>query len=60
MPVILPPDLEPLWLDPDVKDPAVLSNILAPYPPENMQAYEVSALVNTPSNNNPEVIRRVE
>ena len=60
MPVILPPDLEPLWLDPDVKDAAVLSNILAPYPADAMQAYEVSALVNTPSNNNPDVIRRVE
>lgn len=60
MPVILPPDLEPLWLDPDVKDSAILSNILAPYPAEEMQAYEVSSLVNSPKNNTPDVIRRAE
>lgn len=60
MPVILPPDLEDLWLDPDVKDSAILSDILAPYPAEHMQAYEVSPLVNSVKNNTPELIRRVE
>ena len=60
MPVILPPDLEPLWLDADVKDSAILADILAPYPAELMQAYEVSALVNSPKNNVPDLIRRVE
>ena len=60
MPVILPPDLEPLWLDADVKDSAILADILAPYPAEQMQAYEVSALVNSPKNNVPDLIRRVE
>ena len=60
MPVILPPDLEPLWLDADVKDSAILADILAPYPAEQMQAYEVSALVNSPKNNAPDLIRRVE
>lgn len=60
MPVILPPDLEPLWLDPDVKDSTILADILAPYPDEHMQAYQVSALVNSVHNNTPEVIRRVE
>ncbi len=60
MPVILPPDLEDLWLDPDVKDSAILSDILAPYPAEYMRAYEVSALVNSPKNNVPDVIRRVD
>ena len=55
MPVILPKELESLWLDNEVRDPFVLGAILIPYPPEAMQAYEVSSLVNRPSNEGPEV-----
>ena len=55
MPVILPKELESLWLDDEVRDPFVLGDILIPYPPEAMQAYEVSSLVNRPSNEGPEV-----
>ena len=32
MPVILPRDLEDLWLDANVDDPGALGNVLAPYP----------------------------
>ena len=56
MPVILPRELESFWLDDDVRDTGALSNILAPYPVEAMEVYEVSSLVNRPSNDGPEVV----
>ena len=56
MPVILPRDLEEFWLDSDVTDPAALSDVLAPYPGDLMEAYEVSTLVNRAANNGPELI----
>ena len=59
MPVILPREMEELWLDPDTDDAAVLTGILAPYPDECMDAYEVSTLVNYARNDGPEVIARV-
>ena len=55
MPVILPKELESFWLDDGVQDPLSLGDILIPYPAEAMQAYEVSSLVNRPSNDGPEV-----
>ena len=55
MPVILPKDLESLWLDDEVQDPFALSDVLSPYPAQAMEAYEVSSLVNRPSNEGPEV-----
>ena len=56
MPVILPRELESLWLDDDMQDPAALTGVLTPYPVELMEAYEVSTLVNSPSNDGPEVV----
>ena len=56
MPVILPRDLESFWLDPHIQDHVALSDVLAPYPSAAMEAYEVSSLVNSPSNNGPEVL----
>ena len=50
MPVILPKELESFWLDDEVQDPFALGEILIPYPPEAMQVYEVSSLINRPSN----------
>ena len=55
MPVILPKELESFWLDDEVQDPFALGDILSPYPAQAMQAYEVSSLVNRPSNEGPEV-----
>jgi putative SOS response-associated peptidase YedK len=57
MPVILPPDLEALWLNPDVEDPALLAHVLAPYPDELMEMYPVSSLVNSVANNSPLLIK---
>lgn len=46
MPVILEPDAEALWLDPEV--PAgVLDEVMAPYPYQGLELYPVSKAVNT-------------
>ena len=55
MPVILPREMEPFWLDHDVEDQGVLSDVLVPYQSAEMEAYEVSSLVNRPGNDGPEV-----
>ena len=59
MPVILPRESEELWLDPDTKDPGALKGIFTPYSNEGMDAYEISTLVNSAANNDPEVIARL-
>ena len=59
MPVILPGEQEEQWLEPDVANPTSLTGILAPYPDEGMDPYEVSTLVNYAGNDGPEVIARV-
>ncbi len=56
MPVILPRELESLWLDHDIRDYAALGGILTPYITDEMEAYEVSSLVNSPANNGPEMV----
>ena len=56
MPVILPRESEDLWLDPDEQDSAMLSELLLPYDSNQMEAYEVSTLVNSLRNNSPELI----
>ena len=59
MPVILPRELEELWLDPSIDDPGALSSVLNLYPDEEMEAFEVSTLVNSAANDGPEVIARI-
>ena len=59
MPVILPPEVYELWLDPDVRETDHLLPLLAPYPAGEMQAYPVSRRVNSPSNNEPGCIESV-
>ena len=59
MPVILPRESEEMWLDSGVEDPASLTDILASYPDEEMEAYEVSTMVNYARNDGPEVIARI-
>ena len=46
---------EGAWLDPSVDDPGTLGSVLTPHPDHAMEAYEVSSLVNRPSNEGPEV-----
>ena len=59
MPVILPREMEEFWLDRDMQNIAVLQDILASYPSELMQNYQVSTLVNSPRNNGPQVLELV-
>lgn len=57
MPVILPKEAYPLWLESGEANPQQLAGLLLPYTAEEMQAYPVSPLVNSPKNDLPELIR---
>lgn len=59
MPLILPQPEEAAWLDPATPNIAKWLAALAPYPGEEMQAYEVSRLVNSPQNNSIECIQPI-
>lgn len=59
MPVILKPQDEQTWLDPSITDTAQLSSLLIPYDAGEMDAYQVSPLVNSPKNNSMDLIQRV-
>ena len=59
MPVMLSSEAESLWLDADAQDTETLTRLLVPFPAEEMDAYEVSSLVNSPRNDLPECIARV-
>ena len=56
MPVILPRESESFWMDKDVEDPLALTSVIAPYPDDEMDAFEVSTLVNNTRNKGSEVI----
>ena len=55
MPVILTPELEQAWLDPEAKAEALVHD-LRPYPAEQMRAYPVSPAVGNVRNDGPELI----
>lgn len=57
MPVILPKEAYPLWLAPEEKEPGELNALLRPFPAEEMIAYPVSRMVNSPANDVPELIQ---
>lgn len=59
MPVILTRDMEEDWLNPDNTGLPELKRVLQPYPPEQMELFEVSSLVNSPKNNSPEILEPV-
>jgi len=59
MPVILPRGAPDRWLDPTVGE-AALRECLVPLPAEDLEAYEVSTLVNSPRNDSPECTRPAE
>ncbi len=58
MPVILPRNAYAQWLDPAPRQPPSLQELLVPYPAEEMEAYPVSSLVNSPGNDTSELIAR--
>jgi putative SOS response-associated peptidase YedK len=59
MPVIVPKPAYDLWLDPTIKDPKRLQPLLAPYPSDEMVAYTVSTVVNSPKNDVEACVQRV-
>lgn len=60
MPAVLMDEAQALWLDPLTEDPDILGKLLTPAPAGEMQTYPVSSLVNSPKNDGPECIQRVE
>ncbi|MGD0819406.1 MAG: SOS response-associated peptidase [Desulfomonilia bacterium] len=59
MPAILSPGCFKSWLSSQREEEVALLNCLKPYPAEEMEAYEVSKLVNDPRNDSPEIIDHV-
>ncbi len=57
MPVILEPNNERQWLLSDSLDEVL--RLLKPYPQEQMTAYPISQLVNSPTNNSKDIFERV-
>jgi putative SOS response-associated peptidase YedK len=57
MPVILTADNEEDWLNTEFSDFDKLLQMLSPYPEEKMEMFEVSKIVNSPSNDTQECIR---
>jgi putative SOS response-associated peptidase YedK len=60
MPVILPPDSYESWIKEGENDPKLLKSFLKPYPSDEMDAYPVSRAVNSPQNDSPECILRID
>ena len=60
MPVILSPEKEEEWLNPDNQNVSDLIQMLRPYSSKQMEAFEVSDFVNSPSNQGPLCIRPVD
>jgi len=58
MPVILEKKDEQLWINDS--DPEILKSLLKPFPASSMTAYPISKLVNSPANDNPEILNPVE
>jgi putative SOS response-associated peptidase YedK len=56
MPAILRPADYEQWLDPTPRTPDSLQPMLAPFPAEEMAAYPVSTLVNSPANDRAELV----
>jgi putative SOS response-associated peptidase YedK len=58
MPVILPREAEAQWLT-DGQPQSHYLSLLKPYPAEQMDKYPVGELVNSPANNSPELLERL-
>jgi putative SOS response-associated peptidase YedK len=56
MPVILPESAWDTWLDADNRDVRTLGKLLVPAPPEELEVWPITTLVNKPANNGPELL----
>lgn len=59
MPVILASKHYVEWLDPSLQAIGRVNEMLRPFPPEEMEAYPVSQLVNNPRNDRPECVNPI-
>lgn len=59
MPVILTKPQESTWIDENIKDNKILSDLLLPYSDNEMKSYQVSTYVNSPKNNDEKCIASV-
>ncbi|WNG42299.1 SOS response-associated peptidase [Archangium violaceum] len=59
MPVILRPEGQELWLRPEPQEASLLQPLLAPNEDEPLELWEVSRVVNSPTNDIPACIERV-
>jgi putative SOS response-associated peptidase YedK len=60
MPVILEPDAEEVWLNPDVTDPGELTPLLHPYAVKALSFYPVSKAVNRTGFESPTLIQKLD
>jgi putative SOS response-associated peptidase YedK len=60
MPVILPAETYSLWLTPNDQPISQLNELLVPYPANEMIAYPVSKLVNSPQYDSPDLIKPID
>lgn len=60
MPVIVPKECEDLWLDPSVRTRSELERVLHPYDSEQMELFEVSPVVNSPTHDGSECLEPAE
>ncbi|QEF96181.1 Putative SOS response-associated peptidase YedK [Stieleria maiorica] len=60
MPVILDVEGQAAWLDADLDDPSSLGDLMRPAPDDLLTAFPVSKIVNSPRNDVPECVERIE
>lgn len=59
MPVILPASDYELWLDEDARKDELRKELLRPYPAEEMNAYPVSLMINSPRNQGANLVEQL-
>jgi putative SOS response-associated peptidase YedK len=59
MPVILKADDYEIWLDPTVRNPALVAGCFKPFDATLMKKYPVGTRVNRPENDDPECAREI-
>ena len=59
MPVVLKPDVWPVWFGEESAEPAQLKAMLAPYPSAEMTCWPVSPRVGNVKNNDPSLIEPI-
>ena len=60
MPAILDPVDYDTWLDPAIQHPPDVLPLLVPFEAEKMDAYPVSTVVNSPANDVPDCLKRID